>query len=158
MKKMALIFIITLLLASCTNYTPQIKEDLHQCENVIDWGECKLTIAIEHQEKAVCNEINNRYYKEVCKILVTKKFSRCDKIEEWDFSERNPKPGDYQDMKAYARSQARAIFIPTKAATKETCYTWSAILSKDQTKCEKITSTPDKEACYNKYATEVEQQ
>ena len=159
MKRLFLFFIliISLFIVGCKSYSPEIKAELEICKKSIDYGECYLNLAIEQDDISICKFINNKYYKEVCKMMVNKEFDRCAEIDNWDYSERYPKMSDYDyDMKAYANAQVRAtLTIPTKANTIKKCYTWSAILNQDANQCRNIENERDKDSCFRTLAVEM---
>ena len=158
-KYILLSFIILILfIAGCKSYSPEVQTKLEECKNIVGWGECEMALAIEQNDASICKFIKNRYYKEVCKMMVNKQFDKCSEIQNWDYSERNPNLRELNyDMKAYAKAQARAILIPTKSATIRTCYTWSAVLSNDISKCDNLQNLKyqkDKDSCIMNYAKE----
>jgi hypothetical protein len=160
MKKyfIALIILSILFVAGCKSYSLEVQGKLEECKKIIDWGECEMALAIEQNDASICKFIKNRYYQEVCSMMVNKQFDKCAEIQKWDFSERTPdlKELDY-DMKKYAQAQARAILIPTKSATIRTCYSWSAVLSNDMSKCNNLKNLEyqnDRDSCIMNYAKE----
>lgn len=140
-KATIFLMVITLLIvAGCKSYPPEVQNKLAECKKVIDYGDCKMAIAIEQNDASICGEVNNRYYAEVCKILVSRDFGKCSEISNWAFEKRDI---------------TKFTLTPSKSDTIKTCYVWSAILSKDVTKCNGITSDYDKTSCIMGYAHQM---
>lgn len=150
MKKLlifiSILIILVIFISGCQSYSPEVQNKIDECKGKYLAGDCQIDVALQFKDKAICNEIENRHYKEVCKILIERDFKRCDEIKNWDFSERkiNSKQTDISEI---MKKQVELIMTPSKTTTEAKCYTKSAELTNDDSYCLRIETNIDKKEC-----------